>query len=98
MRYPTKINAGADRVNSKLTGAISRNTVPSMNPAPNAMKYRNDRLAQSCEVTIRPPMMLASAAANAKRMECANSRPLSGMTDCQDIAVLHHILLAFQSQ
>ena len=38
MKYPNSIKTGAERVCVRLSGTISRNTVPSMNPDPSAMK------------------------------------------------------------
>src|SRR5438270_578017 len=41
-----------------------------MNPAPSAMKYRNDRCAHLFDVTMTPPRTFANAAARAKNSDC----------------------------
>src|SRR5437870_3248956 len=92
-----------------LSGNISRNTVPSMNPAPSAIKYRSDLRPHLLEVTISPPMTLANAARRAKsrdrvsgfitsRSSAETLEASSRVPDRHDVAVFDGIFLAFQAE
>src|SRR6185436_18885618 len=90
-----------------LSGNISRKTVPSIKPEPSAMKYRSDFRARLFETTMRPPITLASAAANAKNSDCRKAfigirrlarQASSAVPDGHDVAVLDEVFFSFQPQ